>query len=73
MAAVVVISLMAASGLLGYLLGRRATRRTPTWQQRMRRPALARQTVTLVALVAASQLQRSAHRRVGGARRRGYR
>lgn len=30
MAAVVVISLMAASGLLGYLLGRRATRPAPT-------------------------------------------
>ena len=72
MAAVVVISLMAASGLLGYLLGRRATVPTPTWQQRMRRPALARQTFTLLALMAASQLQRSAHRRVA-ARRRGYR
>ncbi len=72
MAAVVVISLMAASALVGYLLGRRAAPRTPTWQQRMRRPALARQTVTLLALVAASQLQRAAHRPVG-ARRRGYR
>ncbi|RZT25986.1 hypothetical protein EV589_1737 [Mycobacterium sp. BK558] len=72
MAAVVVISLMALSGLLGYLVGRRATRRAPTWQQRIQRPALARQAVTLMALVAASQLHRSAHRRVG-ARRRGYR
>ncbi|MBI5338276.1 MAG: hypothetical protein HZB45_11405 [Mycolicibacterium rufum] len=72
MAAVVVISLMAMSGLLGYLVGRRATRRTPTWQQRIQRPALARQAVTLMALVAASQLHRSSHRRVG-ARRRGYR
>lgn len=72
MAAVVVLSLMAVSGLLGYLMGRRATVPAPSWQQRMRRPALARQTVTLLALMAASQLQRSAHRRVR-TRRRGYR
>lgn len=72
MAALVVISLMTASGFMGYLLGRRTTRRAPTWQQRMRRPALARQTATLLALIAASQLQRSAHHRVG-ARRRGHR
>ena len=72
MAAVVVISLMAASALLGYLLGRRVTTPRPTWQQRLRRPALARQTVTLLALMAASQMQRSAHRRVR-TRRRGYR
>ena len=72
MAVIVVISLMAATGLLGYLLGRRSVVPTPTWQQRMRRPALARQTVTLLALMAASQLQRSAHRRVR-TRRRGYR
>lgn len=72
MAAIVVISLMTVSGLLGYVLGRRAVVPTPSWQQRMRRPALARQTVTLLALMAASQLQRSAHRRVRP-RRRGYR
>ncbi len=72
MTAAVVISLMAASGLLGYLLGRRTTTPTPTWQQRVRRPALARQTVTLLALMVASQLQRSAQRRMH-TRRRGYR
>lgn len=72
MAAIVVIALMAASGLLGYVVGRRAGASTPSWQQRLRRPALARQTVTLLALMAVSQLQRSAHRRTR-TRRRGYR
>ncbi|MCG7597085.1 hypothetical protein [Mycobacterium sp. PSTR-4-N] len=64
MAAVVVLSMMAATGLLGFYLGRRAASPRPSWRQRTRRPALARQAVSLVTLVAVSQLQRSVRGRV---------
>lgn len=60
---VAVIIMLAATAAGGYYAGYRAGARKPTWQQRLRRPALARQTVSLVALLAVSQLQRSVRRR----------
>ncbi|TRW78755.1 hypothetical protein FK535_24430 [Mycolicibacterium sp. 018/SC-01/001] len=60
---------MAATGLSGYYLGRRSSSRSRSWRQRTRRPVLARQAVGLLALVAVSQLQRSAQRRVAPRRR----
>ncbi|MBX7450999.1 hypothetical protein GR927_23710 [Mycolicibacterium sp. 3033] len=70
MAAIVVLSMMAATGLLGYCLGRRSASRPPSWHQRTRRPALARQAVSLVTLVAVSQLQRSVQGRISPRRGR---
>ncbi len=64
MTAVLVLVMMASTGVLGYRLGRRAGARTPTWRQRMQRRALARQAVTLVALLAAGRLERTARRRL---------
>ncbi|MEW5808326.1 MAG: hypothetical protein AB1925_02645 [Actinomycetota bacterium] len=63
MAAVIVTLMMAATGLFGYYLGRRSPARSLSWRQRTTRPALARQAITLLALVALSQVQRSAGRR----------
>lgn len=57
------ICALAAAMAIGYWWGRRAAAR-PTWRSRTRRSALARQAITLTALVAASQLQRSLHRRL---------
>jgi hypothetical protein len=63
-AAIVVFSMMAATGLFGYYLGRRSASRSKSWRQRTRRPALARQAVSLLTLVAVSQLQRNVHGRI---------
>ncbi|MGP4058748.1 hypothetical protein ACTWP6_28640 [Mycobacterium sp. 4D054] len=64
----VAASLVAASLLatlcVGYRLGLRAARRTPTWRQRTSRVALARQALGLVALLAVSRLERSTRRRL---------
>jgi hypothetical protein len=59
----VTLALVAALAL-GYVLGRRSVSRTPTWSQRTSRAALGRQTLSLLALVAASQLQRSVGQRM---------
>jgi uncharacterized membrane protein YhiD involved in acid resistance len=61
-------ALVAALGI-GYLLGYRRGSRTPSWRQRTSRVALGRQAVSLVALVAASQLQRTARRKLPLTRR----
>ena len=58
-----VAAALVAALCVGYLVGRRAGQRTPTWKQRTRRTALGRQAVGLIALVAASQLQRAVRRR----------
>ncbi len=64
----VTIALLAAMAF-GYVVGRRSGAKTPTWSQRTSRVALGRQTVALITLLAASQLQRSVGRRLptGGA------
>jgi Kef-type K+ transport system membrane component KefB len=59
-----VLAAMVVALSIGYVIGRRAGRRGPTWKQRTRRRALGRQAVGLVVLVAASQLQRSIGKRV---------
>ncbi|OKH67372.1 hypothetical protein [Mycolicibacterium obuense] len=64
MAAIVVFSMMAATGLFGFYLGRRSASQSKSWRQRTRRPVLARRAVGLLALVAVSQLQRSAQQRL---------
>ena len=64
MTVLVVICLVAAAARIGYWFGRRAATSAPPWQERTRRSALARQAITLVLLVAASQLQRSVRRNV---------
>jgi len=61
---------LAAGMWIGYRLGRRASAPAPSWQSRTRRSALGRQAITLVALVTASQLQRSVQRRVRQAHQR---
>jgi len=66
----VTVALLAAL-CVGYVAGLRAGRRTQSWRQRTSAAALSRQAVTLVALVAASRVQRSVRRRssLGPARR----
>ncbi|WNG86378.1 hypothetical protein C6A87_021340 [Mycobacterium sp. ITM-2016-00317] len=59
----VTASLIAAL-CLGYRLGLRAGRRTPTWRQRTSSVALARQAAGLVTLLAIVRLERSARRRL---------
>lgn len=59
----VVVGLVAAL-CVGYHLGRRAGRRTPTWKVRTSRAALGRQAVGLVVLLAAARLERSVRRRL---------
>jgi hypothetical protein len=49
---------------VGYQVGRRTATQPPTWRQRTRRIALARQAFELVTLLAASQLQRKLQRRM---------
>jgi hypothetical protein len=58
-----VVALTAAASV-GYLFGRRAGSRRPTWKQRTRRTALGLQAVSLIMLMTASHVQRSAHRRL---------
>ncbi|PRC46917.1 hypothetical protein C6A85_87635, partial [Mycobacterium sp. ITM-2017-0098] len=64
MTALGVFAAVVAALCIGYVLGRRAGQRAPTWKQRTRRTALGRQAVGLIALVAASQLQRAIGKRV---------
>ncbi|MFB1297826.1 hypothetical protein ACAG24_020120 [Mycobacterium sp. pW049] len=64
MAVLGVVAALVAALCIGYVVGYRRGSRTPTWRQRTSRFALGRQTVGLVALVAASRVQRSARRRL---------
>lgn len=64
MTALGVLAALVAALCVGYVIGRRAGRKAPTWKQRTRRAALGRQAVGLIVLVAASQLQRTIGRRV---------
>ena len=59
----VMIALLAAMAV-GYVVGRRSASKTPTWSQRTSRAALGSQALSLVALLAASQLQRSIEQRL---------
>lgn len=59
----VTIALLAATAF-GYAVGRRSGAKTPTWSQRTNRAALGRQTAALLALLVASQLQRSIGQRL---------
>ncbi|BBY75856.1 hypothetical protein MPRF_27550 [Mycolicibacterium parafortuitum] len=58
------LAALAAAACLGYAFGYRRGARTQPWRKRMSRPALARQATGLITLVALSQLQRAAHRRL---------
>jgi hypothetical protein len=64
MTALGVIAALAAALCVGYVLGYRRGSRTPTWRQRTGRVALGRQAVSLVTLVAVSQIQRSTRRKL---------
>lgn len=64
MAPLGVLAALVVALCIGYVLGRRAGRRSPTWKQRTRRSALGRQAVGLVVLVAASRLQRTIRKRL---------
>ena len=63
-----VTAALLAALCVGYLVGRRAGRRNPTWRQRTRAGALGRQAVTLAALVATNRLQRLVRRQLGARR-----
>jgi hypothetical protein len=54
---------------IGYQFGRR-TIPAPTWRKRVQRSALGQQAIALIVLVTASQIQRSMHRKLRGARGR---
>ena len=69
-AAGIVVLVVAALGV-GYLAGRRANPRVPTRQQRTSRTVLGRQALVLALLMAVSQVERSTHRRLRPAMRRG--
>ena len=64
MSAVAIVVLMVAASGVGYLAGRRANPRVPSWQQRTSRTVLGRQALALALLMAVSQVERSAQRRL---------
>ncbi|WP_048635354.1 hypothetical protein [Mycolicibacterium aurum] len=63
MTALGVFAALVAALCIGYVLGRRAGQRTPSWRQRTSRAALGRQAVGFIALVAAGRLERTVRRR----------
>ena len=63
-----VTAALLAALCVGYLVGRRAGRRSPTWRERTSAGALGRQAVTLAALVAANRVQRVVRRQLGARR-----
>lgn len=64
MSALGVMLLVVAALGVGYHAGRRGAARTPSWRQRTRRTALGRQALVLALLMAVSQVERSAQRRL---------
>ncbi|MDG4666069.1 hypothetical protein [Mycobacterium sp. 236(2023)] len=69
MTALGILVALTAALCIGYAVGYRRGSRTPTWRQRTSRAALGRQAVGLIAMVAASQLQRAARRKLPVTRR----
>lgn len=63
MSAPLLICLLTTAMGIGYGWGRRSSASAAPWHQRTRRSALGRQAITLAALLAASQIQRSVERR----------
>lgn len=63
------IALLAAM-LVGYVIGRRAAAKAPSWRQRTTRTALGRQAIGLVALATVSQLERTVQKKLGFTARR---
>lgn len=61
---------LVAAIALGYWFGHRAATAKPTWRSRTQPSALARQAVTLAALVATRRVERSIIRKLAGLRRR---
>ena len=53
------ICLVATALSVGYFMGRRSARSAPAWFGGSRRSRLARQAITLIAVGAATQIQRS--------------
>lgn len=68
MTVLAVTASLVAALCLGYRLGLRAGRRTPTWRQRTTPVALVTQATRLVTLLAAVRLERSVRRRLSGRR-----
>ena len=66
MTALAVIFMLVTAMGLGYHFGRHAGSTTSTWKKRTRRTTLARHAISLIALMMASRIQRSVHRRLPG-------
>jgi hypothetical protein len=68
MTVLAVAASLVAALCVGYRLGLRAGRHTPTWRQRTSPVALVRQATGLVTLLAVVRLERSMRRRLPGRR-----
>jgi hypothetical protein len=64
------ICLAAVALSVGYVMGRRSARSAPAWFGGSRRSRLARQAISLMAVGAATQIERSIRRRFRPARSR---